>query len=113
MSEGRLAAGVEAGSFLRRAAGLGGFGAVLQRGDAERGTLLLIVTERGEHRGILERRLAGANGYRWVLTGPRQAESSGVTQYLARVRRNDPDCWVLELDIPSSERFIAETIGGG
>ena len=109
MSEVRLNAGVEASAFLRRAEGSGGFGTVLHKGDAERGSLLVVVTERGEHRAILERRLGASGRYAWAAVGPVSGESAGAAQYVARARRADPDCWVLELDIPSAERFIAET----
>ena len=110
MSEPRLSAGVEASAFLRRAEQQGGFGTVLHKGDAERGSLLVVVTDRGEHQAILERRLGVGGRYGWAATGPASGESSEAAQYVARARRSDPDCWFLELDIPSAERFIAETI---
>ena len=113
MSDARLPAGVEASAFLRRAEQQGGFGMVLHCGDPDRGTLLILVAEKGEHKAVLERRLLGARGYGWTLTGPEAEESYQLPQYVARARQNDPDCWVLELDIPSSERFIAETISEG
>lgn len=110
MSEPRLSAGIEASAFLRRAQQQGGFGMVLHKGDAERGSILVVVVERGEHRAILERRLQAGGTYGWAASGPREGESVEAAQYVARARRADPDCWVLELDIPSAERFIAETI---
>jgi hypothetical protein len=109
----RLSAGVEAGAFLRRAETLGGFGTVLNRGDAERGTLILSVTERGQHQALLERRLRLDGSYGWEVSGPTSADSLEVAQYLARARRNDPDCWILELDVPSAEQFVAETTADG
>ncbi|MBN9940404.1 DUF1491 family protein, partial [Listeria monocytogenes] len=33
--------------------------------------------------------------------------------YWRRRRDRDPDLWVVELDIPSAERFAAETIASG
>lgn len=86
---------------------------MLNRGDPERGTIILAVAERGEHRALLERRLRLNGGYGWELTGPGSADSAAVAQYLARARRNDPDCWILELDIPSAEQFVAETTSEG
>jgi hypothetical protein len=106
----RLAAGMEASALLRQAEQCGGFGTVLHRGDLERGTLLLLISERGRHLVILERRLQSDGGYDWERTGPEQGDSAGAAQHVARTRRFDPDCWVLELDVPSAERFIAETI---
>ncbi len=83
---------------------------VLHKGDAERGALLLVISERGAHRALLERRLMGASGYGWARVGPSEGESAQAAQYVARARQSDPDCWVVELDVPSAERFIAETI---
>ena len=113
MSEARLTAHIEVSGLLRRAEAAGGFGTVLRKGDPERGTLLLVITERGEHRTILERRLQADWTYRWSAVGPETGDSQAVTQHLARARERDPDCWIVELDIPSSERFIAETTAEG
>lgn len=105
----RLAPGIEVSALIRRAETLGGFGMVLHKGDPERGTILLAVTERGEHRALLERRMQADWRYRWTRIGAEAGDSAGAAQDIARARSSDPDCWVLELDIPSSERFIAET----
>ena len=86
---------------------------MLRKGDAERGSILLVITERGQHRGLLERRLGPDWSYRWASIGPTSADSSQVAQHLARARESDPDCWIVELDIPLSERFIAETTATG
>lgn len=108
-----LAAGLEASALLRRAEALGGFGMVLSKGDADRGTLVLQVLERGAHQAVLERRLRPDGSYGWAVTGPPAGDSAGAAQHVARARRSDPDCWILELDIPSAERFIAETTSAG
>jgi hypothetical protein len=105
----RLAPGIEVTALIRRAEALGGFGMVIHKGDPDRGTILLAVTERGEHRGLLERRMQADWSYRWTSTGAPAGDSIQAAHDVARARARDPDCWVLELDIPSSERFIAET----
>jgi len=107
--DARLAPGIEVSALIRRAEALGGFGMVLHKGDPDRGTILLVVTERGVHAALLERRLLQDWTYRWTVVGAPDGDSRGAAQDVARARINDPDCWVLELDIPSSERFIAET----
>lgn len=111
MSEARLATGLEAAGFLKRAEALGGFGTVLYRGDESRGSLLLSLLERGVPAGLLERTLQASGHYEWTRVGPNGPDPQAVTQYIAHRFRSDPDCWVLELDIPLAERFIAETIG--
>jgi hypothetical protein len=105
----RLAPGIEVTALIRRAEALGGFGMVIHKGDPDRGTILLVIAERGEHRALLERRMQADWSYRWTSTGAPARDSLGAAQDVARARSRDPDCWVLELDIPSSERFIAET----
>lgn len=118
MSEPRLAAGVEASAFLRRAERDGGFGTVLNKGDEQRGTLLLAISERGVHRTCLARQLRPDGRYGWVPIGPQaldETDSAGrrVAEFLEKRRRSDPDEWQIELDIPSAQRFIAETSAMG
>ena len=113
MSEARLAAGIEASALIRRAESEGGFGMVIQRGDAERGAVLLTMLQRGAYRGMWERSLQAGGIYAWGATGPSESESDKAPQYVDRRRRADPDCWILELDVASVERFIAETISAG
>ncbi len=100
--------------MLRRISADGGFGAVMRRGDAERGSLLLFVSSRGTHAACLERVLTLDGHYRWEQVGP--AESAGSTEiadFLARRARFDEDLWAIELDIADAERFIAETTSAG
>ena len=87
------------------AEGEGGFGAVLAKGDAEAGSVLVMLTERGANSTLYERVLQPGGAYAWAQVVDNEDE---VPQFVARRRRYDPDLWVLELDIPSRERFAAE-----
>ena len=110
----RLPAGLEASSLVRRAEVEGGFGMILARGDPDRGSLVLLIIHRGAHVACLERSV-GTNGvYAWRKVGP-EAESSQSTvlDWSQKRRRFDPDLWLIELDVPLPERFIAETIAIG
>jgi hypothetical protein len=110
----RLPAELEVAAILRRAAASGGFGAVLRKGDPDRGSLLIFVASRGRHFACFERVLDLDGGYRWQRTGP--AESAGsveIADFLARRARFDEDLWAIELDIAEPERFIAETTSMG
>jgi hypothetical protein len=110
----RLPAHLEVAGIIRRAEALGDFGMVLRRGDAERGSLLLVISSRGRHVACLERMLSPDGVYSWRPTGPSEsAGSTDVADFLARRARFDEDCWAVELDIADPERFIAETIGLG
>ena len=112
MSEARLAPAIEASAFVRQAEISGGFGMILHRGDAQRGTLLLSIAERGQPLTCLAREL-GAIGYAWQRVGPDLAESAELRLFLEKRRRNDPDEWQIELDIPSAERLVAEMTSTG
>ena len=114
MSEGRLPTHVEVASILRRTTVGGDFATVMTKGDPDRGSLLLIVTNRGRHVACLERTLTMNGTYRWGTTGP--AESAGsdeLRDFLRKRARFDEDSWVIELDIAEPERFIAETTSTG
>jgi hypothetical protein len=110
MAAARLKASVEASSLIRRVEADGGFGAVLRKGDPERGALLLVVRSRGRHVACLERMLSADGCYRWAAGGPVEAESDEkLAEFLAKRVRFDEDLWLIELDIAQPERFIAET----
>jgi hypothetical protein len=105
----RLAASVVASALLRRAQSEGGFGAVIHKGDATAGSILVILLEKGRNPRPYERLLQQGGEYAWQEVTPATGDSEAeVPLFIARRRRFDPDLWVLELDIPSSERFAAE-----
>jgi hypothetical protein len=104
----RLATSVLVSALIRKAEAEGGFGAVLARGDSTAGSILVILTERGANPTAYERMLQADGGYSWAASaGQVVGNQSEVPQLVARRRRFDPDLWVLELDIPSIERFAA------
>jgi hypothetical protein len=92
----------------------GGFATVIRKGDDERGSLLLLVSSRGNHVACLERVLNLDGSYAWKPAGPAESASSAeIADFLARRARFDEDCWAIELDIADPQRFIAETISAG
>ena len=100
----RLASSVLVSALIRQAEGEGGFGAVLARGDATSGAILVVLTERGDRPRLYERILQPDGAYRWNSA---TSDSAEVPAFIARRRRFDPDLWVVELDIPAQERFAA------
>lgn len=105
----RVAASVLASALIRKAEGEGGFGAVLARGDATAGSILVILLEKGVNPRLFERLLQPDGHYAWLESGRQRIEnSSEVPEFIARRRRFDPDLWLIELDVPSAERFAAE-----
>jgi hypothetical protein len=104
----RLTSQVLASALLRRAQAEGGFGAVLARGDATAGAILVLLTQRGVRIALLERLLQPDGTYAWQDSGRAGADDEAFNGLIARRRRNDPDLWLIELDVPSAERFAAE-----
>ena len=110
----RLAARVEVSALIRRVEGEGGHAAVLRRGDAEAGAILLLMAERGVPKMLMERIVDPKGDYRWSPTGPHDlTNSEQLSGYIERRRRSDSDLWVVELDIAGVERFAAGMISAG
>ena len=105
---GRLASSIIVSGLIGKAEGEGGFGAVLAKGDPTAGSIVLILTERGGSPCLFERIVQPDGRYSWQPTGQAVGSFDQVAQLIARRKRFDPDLWVLELDIPSAERFAAE-----
>lgn len=107
--EPRLSTSVLVTALIRLAESKGGFASVLAKGDGTAGALLVILAERGQKLQILERILQPDERYAWQ---PVAREAPGneeeFERFLARRRKFDPDLWVLELDIASSQRFADE-----
>lgn len=98
--------------LLRQVQAEGGFATVIARGEREAGTLMVIVTEPLQDRfGRASRayeRMPQADGTRsWTLSRTDSAEEPGAfAEWLDRRQNQDPDLWIVELDIPNGERFI-------
>ena len=102
----RLTSGVLVSALIRRVSAQGGNAAVLAKGDATAGAILLICMEKGEVQSVRERVLDAAGAYVWTAVGPPDPDE--LSAYLERRRTRDPDLWLVELDIANAERFAAE-----
>jgi len=110
----RLPANIEATALIRQVEAAGGFGTILKRGDPDRGALILLVTRRGNHCACLERTLAPNGSYRWLQVGPQAgSDPAELADWSQKRVRFDEDLWLIELDTPDPERFIAETTAEG
>jgi hypothetical protein len=89
-------------SLLRRVQAAGGFGTVLARG-ADAPVPVLVVTREGRAVRLHQRMPDAQLGRVWRVAAEGEAE---VDAAIVRARRYDPDCWVVELDIPDAARFI-------
>ena len=105
----RLASSVLVSALIRRAEAEGGFAAVMAKGDEAAGSILVLLLEKGGNPRLFERILQADGHYRWAPSATRgSGKGEEVPDFIARRRRFDPDLWVLELDIPSAERFADE-----
>ncbi len=111
MSE-RLPAHLEASAILRLAESQGGFATVLAKGERDAGTILLVTVYRDEPSRLYERMPALDGSRSFVATKQENPENrEDFSEYLARRRRQDPDIWLIEVDIANSERFVAQIDG--
>lgn len=105
----RLATSLLVSALMRRAEAEGGFAAVLAKGEPTAGAVLVILAERSARQRILERLLQPDGSYQWHgITGQDTDNKEEISAIIDRRRKYDPDLWVVELDIPSLERFAAE-----
>ncbi len=97
--------------LIRRVNAAGGFATVLHTGDRDAGAILILCTEKAENPVILEPRNTLSGVREWVATGPAaDAESDAQTQYFDSRIRNDPDIWILELDIAMAAQFAVDCL---
>lgn len=106
--EARLPAHLEVSGLLRAAESAGGFAVVLQKGEREGGTILIVLTENGTSTRAFER-MPDPNGARkWICSKVQDSENPSEFQdYLKRRAGQDPDLWMIELDVANGERLIA------
>lgn len=103
----RLPAGMEVSALIRQVNAAGGFATVVAKGDVDAGTILLLLCENGRDQRVYER-MPMADGSRgWHCAKRLNPNDPGAFQdWLDRRRRQDPDVWIVELDIVGAERFI-------
>jgi hypothetical protein len=107
MEEARLPAHVEASALIRRAQAEGGFATVVQKGEPEAGTILLVLCRSGTDSRIYERMPQPDGTRNWhcsKVEDPKNKEE--FNHYLTRRAAQDRDLWIIELDIANAERLI-------
>lgn len=104
----RVASSILVSALLRRAESEGGFGMVLAKGDPTAGAVGVLLAERGENPRLFERLLQPDGHYAWQESQRRLDRPGDLQALIEQRRRFDPDSWLIELDIASTERFAAE-----
>ena len=111
MEPARLPAHLEAGAILRLAEAQGGFGMVIAKGERDAGTILLVTIFRDEPARLYERLPQRDGTRRFQLIREQDAENKEeFSVYLERRKRQDPDIWIVEVDVADSERFVASLL---
>lgn len=96
-------------ALVRRVGSMGGFAAVLARGDDTAGAILAVTLDRGANPRIWERGIGAKGDTDLIAVGP-SGDVRAVAEYWTRRRSSDPDLWVIELDIADAPRLAAETL---
>ncbi|MEG8041057.1 DUF1491 family protein [Sphingomonas sp. LR60] len=105
----RLPTHLAIGALLRRVNDAGGLAVVRARGEPQSGALLILIAEGREMRAL--ERMRGLDDLDLLIpAGPAADGPAAIEEYWRNRRQRDPDLWVIELDIPDAERFVAETI---
>lgn len=110
MMVARLPAHLEVSGLLRAVDQAGGFATVLRKGERDAGTILVILAEKGTDRRVFERMPRSDGTRQWALVRTEDIENKQLfDDYLMRRAVQDPELWMIELDIANGERFIGLT----
>lgn len=105
----RLPTHLQVSALIRRVQAAGGFATVLARGERDAGTLLVVLCERGAKSTAYERMPLPDGTRKWTPAKVADPDDPrGFSVYLDRRKAQDPDLWMVELDVHDGERFIAD-----
>lgn len=106
----RIPSHIEVSGLIRQVEMAGGFGMVLQKGEASSGAIMVILMENGQFSRAFERmpQLDGTRSWHCIRE-EKPNESATFTEFIQKRSLQDPDLWVIELDIANGERFIGLT----
>ena len=87
---------------------------VLAKGEPDSGSLLVVLTNKGNDSKVMERMPSPDGDRVWTVARRESAEErQDFATWLERRRQQDPDLWIVELDIPNGERFIGSSTAAG
>jgi len=108
VTDARLPAHIEAAAIRRLAESHGGFATVLAKGEKDAGTIALVILCRGKPATLYER-MPQVHGKRlFVRTAQQDTDKPrDFSEQIERMRARDADLWLIEADVPDSERFVS------
>lgn len=99
MAEARVKAGFWVSAALRLGFQDGRSGAVLRKGDADAGGILVVL--RSAAGCCVLSQVSMEDSRAWMrATGPEPVTQEAADAYIERQVRRDPDLWVVEFDAP-------------
>ena len=107
----RLPAHLEVAALIRAAQAEGGIATVLAKGERDADTILIVTMCRGEDAALHER-MPQLDGTRpFVCTKTQDPEKPyEFSEYLTRRSQQDPDIWIVEVDIADAAQFVSKTV---
>ena len=107
--EARLKSGIWVKALIRRCDLAAIAVAVVARGDADAGAVLLKFNGRDAGCFVLAQARGQDGELLWMrATGPAPVAEGEADTYIERQRRRDPDLWVVEIESGSAEPVIDE-----
>jgi hypothetical protein len=100
MAEPRVKAEIWVSMAVRLGNLNGRYGAVLRRGDADAGGVLVVLRGRGGLSVLSQMRTAEGAAAWLRATGPAPVDQAAADAYVERQVKFDPDLWVLEFESP-------------
>lgn len=105
--DARLPTRLEVTAMIRAVEVAGGFATVLKKGESDSGSLLVVICERGGDSILYERMPDLSGGRKWAESRRSEPENPfDFNDYVERRGTQDPDCWVVELDVANAQQFI-------
>lgn len=105
--DARLPAHLEVSGLIRAVETAGGFAMVVNKGERDAGTIMVVTTEKGVNARAYERMPEMDGTRRWQCVKAQSPENKmEFSDYLDRRKQQDSDLWIVELDIAQGERFI-------
>lgn len=112
MFEERLSTKLWVDALLRRAQLEGASAFILQRGDAERGDVVLKVADLsgGAHVFVPRTSMEGTRVFVDLESQNVGPDEASADAYIQRVRDRDPDLWVIEIEDRGARHFLTEPV---
>lgn len=105
--DARLPAHLEVAALIRATETAGGFGMVMQKGERDAGTIMVVLLENGRDARAYERMPQLDGSRAWICSKRQETpDSRDFSDYVEKRSRQDPDLWVIELDVARPERLI-------